>query len=499
VTDLRVVAVDLGATSGRIMVGTVGPDRLELEEAHRFPNGPVRVGNGNGSQLFWDILAIYRETLAGIAAASRGGHLDGIGIDSWAVDYGLLAADGSLLGNPVNYRDARTDGVMEHVLSSVTRREMYDVTGLQQLPFNTIYQLVSALGTAQLDAAETLLLVPDLLGFWLTGQVGAEVTNASTTQLLDVGTRTWATELAERVGVPWRILPALRKPGDVVGPVLPGVAAVMGVDYEVPVIAVGSHDTASAVVAVPADAGASFAYISSGTWSLVGVELDEPVLSDEAMDANFTNEGGVDGTVRFLRNVMGLWVLSETMRAWSTRGEDVELSALLAAAAGSPPLRSVIDIDAPVFLAPGDMTARIAAACPACNQPVPQTQPEIARCVLDSLALAYRRNVRLAASLSGRAVDVVHLVGGGVRNELLCQLTADACGVPVLAGPVEAAALGNVLVQARALGADLPDLSAMRKLVAATHQLQRYEPAGDSADWDAAEGRIHSSTMGARA
>jgi rhamnulokinase len=325
--------------------------------------------------------------------------------------------------------------------------------------------------------------------------VGAEVTNASTTQLFDVNNRSWSTVLADRVGVPGRILPELRAPGDVVGLVLPDVAAGVGVDYEVPVIAVGSHDTASAVVGVPAEAGAPFAYISSGTWSLVGVELDEPVLSDEAMDANFTNEGGVDGTVRFLRNVMGLWVLSQTMQAWSARGQGVELAALLDTAADAPAFHSVIDIDAPAFLAPGDMTARIATACQASNQPAPQAQPEVARCILDSLALAYRRNVRRACELSGRQVGVVHLVGGGVRNELLCQLTADACGVPVLAGPVEAAALGNVLVQARALGADLPDLAAMRQLVSSTQQLRHYQPATDPSAWDDAEQRVHADTV----
>jgi len=492
---LRVAAVDLGASSGRVMVGTVGAGRLELDELHRFPNGPVRVRDDTGMQLLWDILGIYRETLTGLRIARQGGRLDGIGIDSWAVDYGLLSSDGSLLGNPVNYRDPRIDGVMEQVLKSVSRREMYDVTGLQQLPFNTIYQLVSALGTPQLEAADTLLLIPDLLGFWLTGHVGAEVTNASTTQLFDVRAHAWSTSLADRVGVPWGILPPLREPGDVVGEVLPDVAAELGLTSAVPVVAVGSHDTASAVVAVPATAESRFAYISSGTWSLVGVELGEPVLTEEAMEANFTNEGGVDGTIRFLRNVMGLWVLSETMRAWSVRGEGVELPWLLAAASDVPPFRSVVDIDAPEFLAPGDMTARIQDACRSSNQPLPQTQPELARCILESLAMAYRRNVRRAAVLSGRPVDVVHVVGGGVRNVLLCQLTADACAVPVLAGPVEAAALGNVLVQARTLGADLADLQAMRALVASTHDLRRYEPSGSGAAWDAAEARVHSDAV----
>lgn len=486
---LRVAAIDLGATSGRVMVGTVGPDRLELEEVHRFPNGPVRLGRGGA--LVWDILRIHRETLAGIRLALQGGPLDGIGIDSWAVDYGLIGTDGSLLGSVVSYRDPRTDGVMDKVLEAVSRRRLYDVTGLQQLPFNTIYQLVSAAGAPELEQAETLLLIPDLLGFWLTGQTGAEVTNASTTQLLDVRSRTWSTELAEQVGVPARVLPKLREPGDVVGTVLPDLATEMGLGAEVPVIAVGSHDTASAVVAVPAKAGTNFAYISSGTWSLVGVELDQPVLTDAAMEANFTNEGGVDGTTRFLRNVTGLWVLSETMKAWEEAGEGQSLPNLLVEASHTQAFRSLVDIDSPAFLAPGDMTARIAEACLASGQLVPRSKPELSRCILESLALAYRRAVRCASDLSGHPVEVVHVVGGGTRNGLLCQLTADACGVPVLAGPVEAAALGNVLVQARALGADLPDLDAMRALIAATHELSRFDPSGDEAAWAAAEARVH--------
>lgn len=494
--DLRVAAVDLGATSGRVMVGSVGPDRLAVEEVHRFPNGPVRVASahdrGTGSTLHWDILGIYREMLTGLRAA---GPLDGIGIDSWAVDYGLLDASGALLGNPVNYRDARTEGVMEQVLKTVPAAELYDVTGLQQLPFNTIYQLVSVLGSAQLEAAETMLLIPDLLGYWLTGKVGAEATNASTTQLYDVRARTWATGLAARVGVPLHLLPPLREPGDVIGSLLPDVAADLAVSDSLPVIAVGSHDTASAVVGVPASPGSNFAYISSGTWSLVGVELDGPVLTEAARAANFTNEGGVDGTIRFLRNVMGLWVLTEMLRTWVSRGHAVDLQTALAQAVDVPPFASVVDIDVPLFLAPGDMAARIETVCRDSGQRVPASPGEFVRCVLESLALAYRRTIRLAAELSGRPVDVVHVVGGGARNELLCQLTADACGVPVLAGPVEAAALGNVLVQARTLGADVPDLDVMRSLVASTHPLRQYSFSGRDSEWDVAEQRLVASSV----
>lgn len=476
---MRLAAVDLGASSGRVMAGTVGPDRLTLEEVRRFPNGGVRAG----STLYWDILGIHREMLAGIQEA---GPVEGIGIDSWAVDYGLLDATGALLGNPVHYRDSRTDGILGRVLETVPARELYDVTGLQQLPFNTLYQLLSE--RDRLGAAETMLLIPDLLAYWLTGQAGAERTNASTTQLYDVRARTWATALADRVGIPSRLLPPLRDPGERIGTLLPGLADELALP-RLPVVAVGSHDTASAVVAVPAEPGTNVAYISSGTWSLVGLELDEPELGQAALEANFTNEGGVDGTIRFLRNVMGLWVLTESLRTWGARGRTADLAGLLAAAAEAPPLAAVVDIDAPSFLPPGDMPARIEQACRATGQRPPESPAGFVRCIVDSLALAYRRTVRQAAELAGRTVDVVHVVGGGARNELLCRLTADACGVPVLAGPVEAAALGNVLVQSRALGADLPDLAAMRALVRRTQPLRRYLPEGHG-DWAGAEARL---------
>jgi rhamnulokinase len=475
-SQVRVAAVDLGATSGRVMVGTVGPGVLDLAEVHRFPNGPVRASDGG---LHWDIARLHREVVAGLRAA---GPVDAVGIDSWAVDYGLLDASGRLLGDPFCYRDGRTEGVRDKVVARVGEEELYATTGLAQQPFNTVYQLLSE---RSLDDADTMLLLPDLLGYWLTGSVGAEATNASTTQLYDVGTRGWATGLAERVDVPRRLLPPLREPGSLVGRLLPEVAEATGLPASTPVVAVGSHDTASAVVAVPFADPRRAAYISSGTWSLVGVELDEPVLTEAARRANFTNEGGVDATIRFLRNVMGLWVLSETMRAWGTD----DLAGLLSEAAAAPAFGPMVDVDAAEFLPPGDMPARIEAACAATGQAPPSGRGETVRCILESLALAYRRQVRAAGSLSGRSVDLVHVVGGGARNELLCRLTADACGVPVLAGPVEAAALGNVLVQARAMGADLPDLAAMRALVAATQDLVRYEP-HDDPRWAEAEDRL---------
>ena len=482
-----VAAVDLGASGGRVMMGTVGRgQQLELQELHRFPNVPVRVLG----TLHWDVLALFQGVLDGLGAAARAGAgLASLGIDTWGVDYGLLDADGTLLGNPVHYRDTRTEGMAGQVLARVPAAELYAITGIQQLPLNTIFQLAAAAGTPQLAAARTLLMIPDLLAYWLTGQAGAEVTNASTTQLYDVRAQAWATSLMTRVGIPPGIFPPLRRPGDTIGELLPRIATETGLGTPVPVLAVGSHDTASAVAAVPAQ-GPGFAYISCGTWSLVGMELPEPVLSEASFKANFTNETGIDGTVRYLRNVMGLWLLQESMRTWSARGTRADLDTLLAAAAEAPALRAVVDPDDPDFLTPGDMPGRIAHACRRTGQDPPADPGATVRCILDSLALAYRRTIAEVQELSGRHVDTVHIVGGGARNALLCQLTADACGLPVVAGPVEAAALGNVLVQARALGAAPDDLAGMRQLLRQTQNLHRFAPShGRARAWDEAAGR----------
>ncbi|MEV7194300.1 rhamnulokinase family protein [Streptomyces sp. NPDC093510] len=474
----RFAAVDLGASSGRVMVGRVGPGSLGLEEVHRFPNTPVRTG----PTLHWDILGLYAGVLDGLRAA---GQVASVGIDSWAVDYGLLDADGALLGNPVHYRDRRTEGVAEQVWTRFPAAELYAATGLQHAPFNTLYQLAAARRTAQLGAAEHVLLIPDLLTYWLTGQLGTELTNASTTQLIDPRTRNWSREVADRLGVDLGLFPPLRQPGDPAGLLLPHVLEETGLTGPVPVTTVASHDTASAVAAVPATGGTGFAYLCTGTWSLAGLELDAPVLTEESRKANFTNELGIDGTVRYLRNIMGLWLLQECLRAW--RRPDA--TALLAAAAETEPLRSVVDAGAPEFLAPGRMPERIAEACRASGQPVPTSPAETTRCVLDSLALAHRRALVDAQRLTGRTVDVVHLVGGGARNTLLCRLTADACGLPLLAGPAEASALGNILVQARAHGL-LADRAQARALVARAQPPTRYEPRGDTARWRAAEERL---------
>ncbi|SMC92435.1 rhamnulokinase [Lentzea albidocapillata] len=427
-----VAAVDLGASSGRVVRGVVTDGRVHIEEVHRFANGPV---HRRGS-LHWDLPGLYREVLAGLRLA---GEVDSIGIDSWAVDYGLLDARGELLGDPVCYRDSRTDGIKPP-------DGLYEINGLQFQPFNTMFQLMAE---PLLPQTSQLLLIPDLISYWLTGDRGAEYTNATTTGLIDVRTGQWSPELTRVLP---GLLPALRRPGDPAG------------TYNgVPVIAVGSHDTASAVVAVPAETD-RFAYISCGTWSLVGVELSEPVLTAESRAANFTNEGGVDGTIRYLRNVMGLWLLQECLRTWNA-----ELAPLLREAAHST--GSVFDPNDPVFLPPGDMPARIERWCGKS-----MTRAEIVRSILDSLALAHRDAIVDAQRLSGKEVDVVHIVGGGSHNELLCQLTADACGLPVVAGPAEATALGNVLVQARAVGAAHGTLMDLRMLVQRSQALHRYLP-----------------------
>ncbi|PRY01690.1 rhamnulokinase [Allonocardiopsis opalescens] len=477
----RYAAVDLGASSGRVVVGAVGPGELSLTEAHRFANRPVRLPTG----LHWDVLDLYAGVLDGLRAAAEAAPVS-VGVDGWAVDYGLLDSGGALLGNPHHYRDARTEGVAEAVRDRIGARRLYELTGLQFLPFNTVFQLAAERGAA-LGAADRLLLVPDLVNHWLTGAVGAELTNASTTGLLDVRTRTWSAELAAAVGLPLGLLPEPHAPGHRLGPLTGPAAEHTGLGAA-EVVAVASHDTASAVVGVPATT-ASFGYLSCGTWSLAGLELPAPVLTDAAREANFTNELGLDGTTRFLRNIAGLWPLQESLRTWAAAGTPADLTALLRAAARAEPFAALLDLDDPVFLPPGDMPARIADYCRRTGQRPPPDRPALVRCVLESLALAHRAALRQAADLAGRDLDVVHLVGGGAHNALLCRLTCDALGLPLVAGPVEATALGNVLVQARA-DDRLGDLAGMRRLIAETQPLRRYEPEGDAGAWTAAERRV---------
>ena len=465
-----VAAVDLGATSGRVMLGHVEDGMLRLEQVARFPNGPVPGPDGG---LHWDFTALYRHILDGLAEAfRREPGIASIGIDSWAVDYGLVHG-GELLGEPFHYRDERTVRGVELVHREAPFDELYRRNGLQFLPFNTLYQY--AVEPALADA-EASLLIPDLVAFLLTGTRVAERTNASTTGLVDVPPAGADVELAGRLGIPASVLPPLVDPGAVLGTLHGEARQRVGAPLEV--IAVGSHDTASAVVAVPLSTPDA-AYISCGTWGLVGVELDEPVVSDAAREANFTNEGGVDGRVRFLHNVTGLWLLSEAVRTWEAEdGAAIDLPALLADAADVTGDIPLFDANDPRLSAPGDMPARIAAVIAETGTAVPETREAFARSIVESIAQAFADAVATAARLTGRDIDVIHIVGGGALNRLLCQATADRSGLPVLAGPVEATALGNVLVQARAHGwfgpgATLEDL---RQVVAASVSPERYEP-----------------------
>ncbi|MGL3149360.1 rhamnulokinase [Microbacterium sp. A82] len=462
-----VAAVDLGATSGRVMIGRVGDNTLELELVTRFPNGPVEGPDG----LHWDFDALYTNIVDGLAeAVRREPAIESIGIDSWAVDYGLLR-DGELLAEPFHYRDSRSERGVAEVHEIVPFAELYERNGLQFLPFNTLYQYRV---DGRMPDADSALLIPDLIAHLLTGARVAERTNASTTGLLGVRTGEWDTELAERLSIPTTLLPELVDPGTVIGMLRPELAARIG--KELPVIAVGSHDTASAVVGAPLSSP-NAAYISCGTWGLVGVELTEPVLTDAAREANFTHELGVDGRYRFLHNVTGLWLLSETVRAWEAEDDaPINLPELLDAAAAVAGDIVVFDANDPSLSAPGDMPARIAAVLRAHGSPVPEGRAAFTRTIVESIAAAFATAVQTAAVLSGRELDSIHLVGGGSLNRLLCQATADRTGLPVLAGPVEATALGNVLVQARALGAAPATLEELRALVARTHEPERYAP-----------------------
>lgn len=467
-------AVDIGASSGRVILGSVSGGSPRLTTVHRFPNGAQFLGGA----LRWDIDALFAEVVVGLrlaasAAAESGLRIAGIGIDTWAVDYGLVDDGGILRHLPFSYRDTRTRATVDVVHRTLPPETLYDRTGLQFLPFTTVYQLAAE---RSLDGVQALL-IPDLLAYRLTGERRTEATNASTTGLLDARTGTWAEDLLDELGLPGDLFPPLVEPGSVIGQLLPEVARATGLPEETAVVAVGSHDTASAVAAVPAT-GPGFAYISSGTWSLVGVELDAPILTAASRAANFTNERGVDGTIRYLRNTGGLWLLQECLREWAVEGPVPDLPTLLSAAATLPAGGPMIDAESTDFLAPDGMPGRIRRA--AGDLP---TRESVVRCIMDSLADAYARTLRDAARLSGHTIDVIHVVGGGSQNALLCQLTADRTGLPVLAGPVEATALGNILVQARAAGLleSGPGLGSIRRAAYAAADTVRYEPARSGA------------------
>jgi rhamnulokinase len=482
-SNQQVAAVDLGATSGRVILGGIEDGKIRLSHVARFPNHIIPLHEGAAEGLHWDLPELFRNSTAGLAAAFRAADdVASVGIDSWAVDYALMRS-GRVLGQPYNYRDARCAAGVASVHADVDAASLYRANGLQHLDFNTLFQLRADRLAGLLPLAETALMVPDLLGYWLTGVQRTELTNASTTGLLDPRTGEWAWDLFDGLGLDRDLFAPLVCPGERVGGLLPAVASRIGAPSDVPVVAVGSHDTASAVVGVPMTSRRS-AYISSGTWSLVGQELDAPVITEASREANFTNEGGVDGRTRFLKNVSGLWILTESMKQWeledgvAATGEQrsSDLQALLAAAGSVTADVAVFDASDERFVPPGDMPARIAAWCAEHGRPVPRSRAEYVLSILRSLAEAYAQTISEAARLSGVPVESVHVVGGGSQNVLLCQLTADRTGLPVVAGPVEATAIGNVLVQTRAAGLTPGSLEDLRALVVESFETVTYLP-----------------------
>lgn len=475
----KFLAFDLGAESGRGILGLFDGSRLALEVVHRFPNGGVRTLD----TLHWDVLRQYQEMLTTLRhCAGKVGGVDAVGIDTWGVDFALLGRDGTLLGNPRHYRDPHTEGVMEAAFARVSRAEIFRQTGIQFMRFNSLFQLLALQrdGSPLLDAARHLLFMPDLFHYFFTGLKVNELTDASTSQMLDPASCTWAAGLVQAFGLPTGMLGTLVKPGTVLGPLRATVAADTGVT-PMPVVATATHDTASAVAAVPAR-GAGWAYISSGTWSLMGVELPSPRVGEAALAANFTNEIGFGGTVRFLKNIMGLWLVQECRRAWERAGQTFSYDELMRQAAAAPGFGSVVDPDHDGFILPASMPQALADFCRHSGQPAPNEVGATVRCALESLALRYRWTLEKLEELTGQKLTVIHIVGGGCQNELLCQLTADCCGREVLAGPVEATAIGNVLVQAIGLGA-LGSLADAREVVRRSFEVKPYQPHHDDR-WD---------------
>jgi rhamnulokinase len=480
------LAVDMGASGVRLIHGAFDGARFALSELDRFENGPVRVLG----DLHWDVLGLWQRLQQSLARFGReGGVPAGIGVDTWGVDFALLDERGGLLGNPFHYRDRRTQGMPELLARRISTDRLYACTGIQVMQINTIYQLLAMAeaNDPRLKGAARLLMMPDLYAYWLSGVQAGEYTIASTSQMLDAAKREWATGLLSEIGLPASILPPLVDPGSVLGYLHPGLADAIPGFGEVRVIAVGGHDTASAVAAIP-ELDESSAFISSGTWSLVGVEVGEPVLRQRARELNFTNEGGVGGTVRLLKNVAGLWLLQESRRRWRREGLEVGWQEILARAETAPAFRSIIDPDAPEFLSPNDMVSAIAGHCRRTGQPEPDGVGAVVRCCLESLALRYRWVLDALEELTGRKIETIRIVGGGSRNDLLNQLTADACGRPVVAGPVEATALGNLMIQAIATGR-LAGIEAGRLAVADSVRRRRFEPSRE-APWQEAFDRF---------
>jgi rhamnulokinase len=483
--ETRFLALDLGAESGRAVIGHFDGRSLRLEETHRFPNGPVLV-NGH---LHWDVLRLFGEVKHGIQQAVHqyGPALVSAGLDTWGVDFGLLDVHGNLLANPYHYRDYRTDGMMEEVFARIPRQEVFEHTGIQFMQLNSLYQLFAMRLSRDptLDVARTFLTMPDLFNYWLTGRQANEFSIATTTQCYDPRARTWASKLLEALDLPLSLFGEIVPPGTTLGSLQSAVTSELGIG-PIPVIAPACHDTGSAVAAVPAR-DRHYAYISSGTWSLMGVEVDEPVITAQSLAYNFTNEGGVCGTFRLLKNIMGLWLVQECRREWARAGEAFDYAALTQMAADASPFGPIVDVDDHRFLGLGNMPDKIRAFCRETAQSVPESKGQVLRCVLESLALRYRWVLDKLEEMMDQRLEIVHIIGGGMQNELLCQLAADAMQRSVIAGPIEATAMGNILMQALALGY-VGSLEEAREVVRSSFQTGTYEP-GNGGAWTEAYGR----------
>jgi len=482
---VSVLAFDLGASSGRAIIGRLTDRKIEVEELHRFSNDPVQAGD----RLHWDILRLLHEIKQGLLKAKHQGvALKSAAIDSWAVDFGLIGRGGELLGNPYHYRDRHTDGMMEQLFATLPAKEIFARTGIQFLPFNTIFQLyaMKQAGSVLLEQAESFLMIPDLLRYYLTGEKVNEFSNATTTQLYNPLQGNWDDELLEQIGVSRSLFGKVVQPGTQAGQLRTSLCEELGIG-SLPIYAVAEHDTGSAVAAVPA-LDRSFAYLSCGTWSLMGTEVQQPVINELASELNFTNEGGVDGTYRLLKNIMGLWLLQESRRAWERSGHTYTFPELVKMAEDAAPFAAFIDPDDPMFLHPGDMPSQIRLYCERTGQKAPEGAGAITRCILESLALKYRYVLDWTEKLSNQCFNGLHMVGGGIHNTLLCQWSANAIGKPVWAGPAEGSAIGNLVVQWIAQG-DLADIWEARQVIRESFPVTVYEPEhGDQ--WDQAYGRF---------
>ena len=476
----KVLAVDLGASSGRVMLGTYDGERIAIEELHRFPNDPVMIGG----TLYWDFLRLFHEIKQGLLMSKKYGKIDSIAVDTWGVDFGLIDERGYLLENPVHYRDARTTGMVDRSFEKIDRERFYQITGNQFMEINTAFQLLSLIEDRGqlLDRADRLLLMPDLFNYYLSGECASEYSIASTTQLLDAHGKCWSQEVIKALGIPTRLLSDIVPSGTRLGPMKSEICEELGIE-PIDVIAIAGHDTQSAMVAVPTE-GDDFIFVSCGTWSLFGTELDSPIIDENSQMLNITNEGGYGGKISFLKNIIGLWLVQESRRQWMREGKEYSFGHLEQMARSAEPFYCLIDPDAPEFVAPGDVPGRIQKYCKALGQQVPLRESQIVRCINESLALKYRKTLDEIRQCTGGTYQTIHIVGGGTQSELLCQMTANACGCKVVAGPIEATVLGNIAIQLLATG-DIKNLKEARRIIAASADVKVYEPE-DSLAWDEA-------------